>query len=182
MSLDVSQMMDGELDDDAARRLLAKLREDEQARQAWEQYHVIGDALRGTTELKLNGVSAGSGQLQQRVFAALAQEPTVLAPPAPRAVPARWVRYGVAAAATLAAFGLFSWFAPLEQAAQPQQVVSADKQWLRGVAPAQAQIGSAMTSTQVGSADDPYIEAHFDVSPTIRPSVMRAGWQLDERR
>lgn len=166
MSLDISQMMDGELDEDAARRLLASLRDDDQARTTWEQYHIIGDALRGTA-----GVP-GRHALQQRVFAALAQEPTVLAPPARRALPARWPRYSVAAAATaLAAFGLISWLSPLE--APMQQLASQQQQWQRDPAPLD------MPSS---NAEDPYVEAHFEVSPAIRPSVMRVGWQPDEQR
>lgn len=182
MSLDISQMMDGELDDEAANRLLAKLREDEQARQAWEHYHVIGDALRGTAELAMPGASGGrSQQLQQRVFAALAQEPTVLAPPVRRTAPARWVRYSVAAAATVAAFGLFSWFSPLEQAGQPQQIAGGD-QWLRPAAPLPVQLGATAASAPATNLEDPYVEAHFEVSPAIRPSIMRAAWQPDGQR
>jgi hypothetical protein len=150
---------------------------------------VIGDALRGTA---LRDAQHDS-RLQARVFAALAQEPTVLAPrPQPKRTEApRWQRYSVAAAAVLAVFGLMTWFAPLQQMQAPPQVAQGQSSALRALA-SNASLpagGSQALMLPVGSPaganpilDDPYLEAHFDVSPTIRQSVMRAGWRPNDQR
>jgi sigma-E factor negative regulatory protein RseA len=181
MSLEVSQLMDGEMDEGASQRAFAALRDDAQARAAWERYHVIGDALRGTTEPALH-----SQRLQARVFAALAQEPTVLAPaPALKrgAAPARnWMRVSVAAAASFAAFGLFTWLAPTQP--DSAQVAVADKpragvESLQVAAPSATQL--ATTVAAEGVAEDPYLEAHFEVS-VARPGVIRASFQSDGAR
>ena len=47
MSEDISRLMDGELDDDAAEHVCAAMR-DAGAQATWACYHVIGDQLRGT--------------------------------------------------------------------------------------------------------------------------------------
>lgn len=43
----LSALMDGQLEDDQLRFLLQGLKDDEEARQKWRRYHVIGDAMRG---------------------------------------------------------------------------------------------------------------------------------------
>jgi sigma-E factor negative regulatory protein RseA len=185
MSLDISEMMDGELDDAAAQHVLATLRENEEARLAWEHYHVIGDALRGTTEMTRAraSVAGQSQELQQRIFAALAQEPTVLAPPRKRALATSWQRYGMAVAATVAAFGLFSMFGQrVGGEGAPQQIAAQD--WQR--VPVQSGVAlvgrAAQESALASGAEDPYLAAHFEVTPAIRPGVVRAAWQPNDQR
>src|SRR5512135_2833596 len=68
----LSALLDGELDDDEAGRTIARLGKDAQAMQAWSEYSLIGDAMRGC-------VMDRPG-LDQRIKAALAAEPTILAP------------------------------------------------------------------------------------------------------
>lgn len=110
----ISVLMDGELDDSSAAQVidvLARRSETgDDARDAWRTYHLISDAL-GKSRM----LSAG---FSERVAAALAMEPTVLAP---RRVggagePRRWV----ALAAGVAAVSLVAWlgFAPQESAMQ----------------------------------------------------------------
>src|SRR5258706_7545825 len=93
MKQELSALMDGELDDEAARRVLAQTGRDDESYAVWRSYHLIGDCLRGECDHR-------SG-LHRRISEHLAQEPTVLAPPR-RAKP-RWVQAGAALAASGAA-------------------------------------------------------------------------------
>ncbi|MFO1282117.1 MAG: RseA family anti-sigma factor [Burkholderiales bacterium] len=100
MSEDISRLMDGELDDDAAvDRALATLKHDAGAT-TWACYHLIGDTMRGSAPL--------APGFSRRFAAALAAEPTVLAP-------VRRVNHPVtlawAAAATVAAVAVVGWTA-----------------------------------------------------------------------
>jgi sigma-E factor negative regulatory protein RseA len=105
----ISALMDGELDDKSAGLAIDLLETDREARDTWRTYHLISDALGESRVL-----SEGFGE---RVAAALAKEPTVLAPKRRTAAePRRWV----ALAAGVAAVSLVGWlgFAP-QQAALP---------------------------------------------------------------
>jgi sigma-E factor negative regulatory protein RseA len=69
----LSALMDGELDDYEAAAAFARLRSNEDYRQHWSDYHMIGDALRGSAQLEVD--------LTARVMESLLDEPVVLAPP-----------------------------------------------------------------------------------------------------
>ncbi len=99
MKQELSALMDGELDDEAARRVLAQTGRDDESYAVWRSYHLIGDCLRGECDHR-------SG-LHRRISEHLAQEPTVLAPPR-RAKP-RWVQAGAALAASVAAVTMVAW-------------------------------------------------------------------------
>ncbi len=75
----ISALMDGELDDEAAALVIKNLPGDDEYRQRWSEYHLIGDALRKNGHLDTD-VSA-------RVMEALLEEPVVLAPRRVRARP-----------------------------------------------------------------------------------------------
>ena len=47
----ISLLMDGGLDDRAARQLIETLGHDREAAETWRTFHLIGDALRGTPPL-----------------------------------------------------------------------------------------------------------------------------------
>jgi sigma-E factor negative regulatory protein RseA len=99
---DVSALMDGALDRDLAQRALDRVLGDPQLQQAWRRYHLIGDALREVPLcLKSDDISAG-------VMAAIAIEPTVLAPrPKPRVWQRRAAVAAIAASvASIAVLGL----------------------------------------------------------------------------
>jgi len=99
MKEQLSAMMDGALDDEAGERCVRRLKNDPELREAWDVYHLIGDALRGHTAPHVAGA----------VRARLAEEPTVLAPRrAGRSTRERlWVP--LAAAASVAAVALVGW-------------------------------------------------------------------------
>ncbi len=101
MKNQLSALMDGELDDDEARLLLAGLRERDDLRAEWATWHLIGDSLRGAP---FPG-SAFSARFSER----LAAEPVVLAPR--RLHPINRPAINWALAASLAAVSLVAWTA-----------------------------------------------------------------------
>ena len=105
----ISEFMDGELDDRAAGGLIEALGRDNEARDAWRIYHLIGDTLRDSTLL-----SAG---FTARVARQLAAEPTVVAPARLQPQPRTWY----ALAASVAAVALVGWlaFAPQQSPVAP---------------------------------------------------------------
>jgi sigma-E factor negative regulatory protein RseA len=153
----ISMLMDGELDDgSAARAIDALTRVDEaggqagsEAREAWRSYHLISDAL-GKSRM----LSAG---FSERVAAALAAEPTVLAPrrfAVPRE-PRRWL----ALAAGIAAVSLVGWlgFAPQQTAVAPVA---------QGPQPVAAKEANAPVAPLPSGAYD-YLLAHQAFSPRM---------------
>ena len=147
----ISELMDGELDDRSAAKVIDALADVSQsegeARDAWRTYHLISDAL-GKSRM----LSEGFGE---RVATALAAEPTVLAPR--RFGAAREPRRWVALAAGVAAVSLVAWlgFAP----PQPVQVAKAP-------APAAAKEAKpALVALPSGTSD--YLLAHQAFSPRM---------------
>ena len=112
----ISALMDGELDDKSASELIGSLAHGSEHADAWREYHVIRDAMRGTAPLS-EGFSA-------RVAWKLADQPTVLAPRRTRPGLApdspRWFTLS-AIAASFAAVALVGWlaFAPQQPAPAP---------------------------------------------------------------
>lgn len=91
-----SALLDGEVDRASEERALVELLQGEVAeRERFARYRLIGDVLRGES-------AVDTSSLAVRISEALANEPTVLAPP--RAAAARWVKPlgGVALAASVA--------------------------------------------------------------------------------
>ncbi len=89
----LSALLDGEMPDAESDALLRRLARDDDRMARWSEYCLIGDALRGTP--------CPPERIRQRIHAALAQEPTVLAP-VPRRAKAQPVLW-LTAAATVAA-------------------------------------------------------------------------------
>jgi sigma-E factor negative regulatory protein RseA len=73
MTEKLSALMDGELDYVETEAAFSRLRSSEDYRQQWSDYHLIGDALRGSARLE--------SDLTARVMESLIDEPVVLAPP-----------------------------------------------------------------------------------------------------
>ncbi len=98
----VSVLMDGELDDQAAGKLIPLVARDGEALELWRTYHLIGDALRQHPPL-----SAAFGAKLARQLAA---EPALMAPGRLPVQPHTWY----ALAASVAAVALVGWlgFAP----------------------------------------------------------------------
>ncbi len=100
MGVEISQLVDGELDQLHVDRVCTRLAEGG-ALDAWVTYHLIGDTLRQQADL--------SPGFHARFRERLAAEPTVLAPPLRRAQrPPAFVAWAVAA--SVAAVGVVGWF------------------------------------------------------------------------
>lgn len=115
-----SALLDGEIDDGSHDRIVGQLlKAPPGSLEQFARYRLIGDAIRGETPMLAEGVA-------QRVSAALADEPVVLAP---RGRAARWVRplTGVALAASVATAALViapGMLDPADDRVAPQMVVS----------------------------------------------------------
>ncbi len=109
----ISALMDGELDAHEADREVARLKTDAELRSRWDEFHLVGDALRREPLL-----SASFGESFAR---RLADEPTVLAPSRARPGIRRMTTYAMSAAASLSAAALVAWVA---LAPQPQDTVA----------------------------------------------------------
>lgn len=106
--------MDGEADRGELDACLAELRQRGELRRSWDEYHLIGDAMRGADPL-------GDG-FMQRFSARLADEPTVLAPQRPL-----WPqRLAVASVAAFAVWGVVSMTGLLQDAPLPGMPVAQD--------------------------------------------------------
>lgn len=104
MNQEISSLMDGELDSHSSARTIGDCCATPEGKQAWDTYHLIGEAMRGN-DCRPFDISA-------RVMASLAQEPTVLAPRATGASRSRNMTFGriaLAAAASVATIGVVGW-------------------------------------------------------------------------
>ena len=146
----ISELMDGELEDRDAARLIGTLGGEGETRDAWRMYHLIGDAMRDTRVL-----SAG---FAARVAEKIAQEPTVLAPKALQGErPRNWFAVPAAVAAGVAGVSVVGWLALAPQAPSPVATVAAPP--LAQVQPAQPQ------TIPLPSATSDYLLAHQGFSP-----------------
>jgi sigma-E factor negative regulatory protein RseA len=99
MKHDISALMDGELEQDAAETVITRLKQQEELRDAWFDYHLIGDVMRQT-----GIVSADFGE---RLRGKLALEPVILAPRRPLLQKTKIAALSVAA--SLAAVAVVAW-------------------------------------------------------------------------
>jgi sigma-E factor negative regulatory protein RseA len=173
----ISALMDGELDEREAERDVARLKADPALRERWDEFHLIGDALRGEPLL--------SPQFGAIVARRLADEPTVLAP---RRVhrPSRPMTYAMSAAASVSAAALVAWVALAP-------TVPGD-QFAKGAGPSVATVeGASAPAAQLANVPsdgrmNEYLLAHEGFSPStalqgvapyirtvsaIRPAVSR---------
>jgi sigma-E factor negative regulatory protein RseA len=153
MNENISRLMDGELDDAEFERCFAELK-GEGAMQAWVCYHVIGDHLRGA-----HGVARG---FAVRFSAALAAEPTVIAPARRAQRTTEPATFAWAVAATLAAVSVVGWTAFSMVEVPPTAV-------------ARAREAASVRAAQVkppGDVPADYLIAHQEYSPA---TVIQGG-------
>ncbi len=117
MKPDISALLDDELDLDEAGRVIDALRRDSELQDAWNTYHLIGDALRHSPEYSPN--------IARRVMARLEKEPVQFVPAALR--PRSPLRFSLPLAAAVMGMAVVGWMAlslnapqPVELAAQPR--------------------------------------------------------------
>lgn len=113
MTKEISALMDGELNTAEVDGIIKVCRDNEQHRDAWRCYHVIGDALR-----QEHGHLPG---LEERILGKLQNEPTVLAPRR-----GAWLlplpRIAMAAAASFATVGAVAWLVYQQTPTPPNAV------------------------------------------------------------
>jgi sigma-E factor negative regulatory protein RseA len=119
-----SAFADGELNHKEVGDLLADIYTDNELRERWQRYHLIGEALRKNLPPSL------PTDLASRVSKALENEPTIFSPeptfkhpPANAPTSARGYKTGLAVAASVAIAGFVSFFTLSDQTKSvPQQV------------------------------------------------------------
>jgi len=114
-ALELSALLDAELEAHEAAPVFAGLRQDAQLRAAWSEYRLIGEALRGEPDLHAD--------ITARVMAGVRQQPVVLAPV--RRV-TRPLQTALALAASLAGVAVVGWlaFAPAPEGPMQMAKVS----------------------------------------------------------
>lgn len=169
----VSTLMDGELSGDETEREISRLKNDASSRDLWGTYHLIGDAMRGSS-----GAGTAGAAFTARFSEKLALEPTVLAP-RPR-LTRKMQTYTLSAAASVAAVAMVGWVtlsvikpgvpdatlatapavqtAPMVATAQPQRVPD--------VSPALSPVASPAATPVAADPMHEYLLAHQGVSPT----------------
>ena len=107
--------MDDALDEHPAQSVIKALAEDAELRQSWQVYHMIGDALRRSP--------AVSPDFTRRTMAALAAEPTVLAPMPGRRAKGP-TRYVLPVAASVMGIAAVAWVSQTLNAPDPATVAT----------------------------------------------------------
>lgn len=112
MNDQISAFLDGELDEAQSVRLMERLKNEPELRRAWDEYHRIGDALRGHTASDISAAVADR----------LAAEPTMIRPRSRTQSAPPVFRWVLPAVASLAAVVFVAWMAiplraPVEQLA-----------------------------------------------------------------
>lgn len=100
MTQEISSLMDGELSSPEAERAIRACCTTPEAAQKWQEYHLIGDVLRGGLPHPTDTA--------QRVSDALLNEPAIIARPR-RVLETTFGRVALAAAASVATIGVVGW-------------------------------------------------------------------------
>lgn len=162
----LSALMDSELTETEALRLLGVLKNNAPLNQTWGIYHLLGDALRKTPQM--------SADFSAKVIQHLASEPTVLAPRR-KAKPAAAPRFALPVAASFAAVslvGVLTW-----QMAQMNQMNQASPSTTRLAAASTVEpvtlAETAATQPKIpervafsSAASRSYLLAHQEFSPS----------------
>ena len=168
MKQDISSLMDGELDGPEAEQVIRACSASEEHKDTWHVYHVIGEALRGRAPDTL--------ARRDGVMAALAKEPTVLAPRSRRVLETTFGRIALAAAASVATLGVVSWIGT--QGGAPAAPSSAVVKAVPGLA-IQPVAASATVPAPAAPAIDvqDYLNAHRQITPpeAYRPVANRGA-------
>jgi len=144
MKIELSSMLDNELEVHHQPDVLAALRKEKNLRTSWDTYILIGDSLRDSPELATD--------LTANVINALRNEPTILVVPVRRTPPV--LRSVAALAASLAGVAVVGWLALSPPVSQITMAPSA-----RAPKPAAAPAAERMQE---------YLMAHQAYSPSSR--------------
>lgn len=170
MKPDISALLDDELEPGAASRTIDALRREKELQEAWNVYHLIGDALR-----RYPGYSH---DLSAKVMARLAEEPVLFVPNAqPKRTPLRFALPLAAAVMGMAAVG---WVALSLNAPQPLELAAKSRPSNQPVVPVAQQSPSGalkeyLVAHQAHSPSGgiqgvaPYVRSVSEIRQGVRP-------------
>ena len=177
MNEQLSALMDNELSDTEAVRLIKSMKSNDGLHEAWDTYCLLGDVLRKSSPLS----SDFNAKLKQR----LAQEPTVLAPQRERVTVTAKRHFPLSIAASVAAVSLVGILAlqitrlnlgdfPAQTAVAPaaQQVaLTAPQPQAEKMTATVAHPPTAVKLTHATPSS--YLLAHQEFSPSYAPAYVR---------
>lgn len=111
MKTELSSLLDGELEGDRHQAVLSALHDNPELRTTWNEYHLIGDALRRASHLELD--------LTARVLTELQREPAILTPRSRRGQKEPMQGVVLRYAAAVAGVGAVAWLALSDPATLP---------------------------------------------------------------
>ncbi|MGE5321195.1 MAG: sigma-E factor negative regulatory protein [Hyphomicrobiaceae bacterium] len=156
MKSDVSAFMDDALEDGSQTAVVNALVRDWQLRQAWSEYHLIGDALRRSSRLSVD--------ITGRVMERLAGEPALLARHPAATGRRNRLRYALPLAASVMGIGAVAWVAQTLNTSPVINVALVQRQ-----APVQPVTSKPVISNDGDLAQasqvNPYLFAHQWYSP-----------------
>jgi len=166
MTIEISELMDGELDVPASDAIAARVSRDPRSREDWGLYHLIGDTMRHAAFFS-PGLASG-------VSRRLAQEPVVLAPRRNSSL-RKTLRWSLSAAASLAAVAVVAWVG----LRTPPEPATGQVAAVAPAAPPVQQPAQAMTS-----AVNDYLVAHQEYSSRfamqgVAPPVQAVSFPAD---
>jgi len=145
----ISALIDGELDEREVNRQLSRIRQQEELRESWDIFHLIGDTLRDDRRL--------SPHFSQRITDHLALEPTIMAPR--RSVAKRVTAYALSAAASVSAIAVVAWVAfSANPPGTPQEIA-------KTMVPAVTPVPQLAGINGQGNMNE-YLLAHQEFSPS----------------
>jgi sigma-E factor negative regulatory protein RseA len=148
----ISAFMDGEMDPTETGATVRGLRDDARLREAWETYHLIGDALRNESRVSRN--------LTAKICERLREEPTVLAPKP--LLPVRNLpRMALPVAASVGGIALVAWLALFNNPLNAPSPGSATLARNGNV----SATGATVSAPAQGAMND-YLLAHQQFSPS----------------
>ena len=153
----ISALMDGELGDVEAQGQIARLKSDGETRERWDEFHLIGDALRGEPLL--------SSRFAKTFSQRLAAEPTVLAPRRSIRKPGRTLTYALSAAASVSAAALVAWVAVAPTAQVSPQLATAPAAATKTVAAVEP-VPQPLSSLPSEGRIKEFLLAHEGLSPS----------------
>ncbi len=144
----ISALMDSEATGQEAHQAMLRLKDTGDARETWAAYHLIGDVMRGD--------ALPAFDVSQRVAAAIAQEPTVMAPQRSSRA-SKPMTYALSAAASFSAIAVVGWmaFSTVAVTNPPLEV-----------ARAVVQPETPLVSSPIDGQMNEYLLAHQGVSPS----------------
>jgi sigma-E factor negative regulatory protein RseA len=142
MTQELSSLMDGELDTPEADRAIRSCCASGEQQRNWYLYHAIGDAMRGQAPRRL--------EMPNDVFESLKTQPTVLAPRRP--LQTTYARIAMAAAASVATFGVVGWIGMQGGTGTPAPAVAKSSSALQPAA--------AKAAVKPPAVDEEFLAAH----------------------